>query len=135
MLKAAVVGATGIVGQQFIVALRKHPWIQIGALAASEKSAGRSYREALTDAKTGAFRWYCDEPPVEEVMAMQVQNAADMDASHVDLIFSAIESDQAQILEPKFAATTPVISTASAFRYEKDVPILIPVLTPGMLNY
>ena len=55
-----------------------------------------------------------------------MQNASEMDISGVDLIFSAIESDQAQILEPKFAVTKPVISTASAFRYEKDVPILIP---------
>jgi aspartate-semialdehyde dehydrogenase len=126
MLKAAIVGATGIVGQQFIVALRNHPWIKIGTLAASERSAGRSYREALTEAKSGALRWYCDEPPVDEVMEMPVLNANEMDVSCVDLIFSAIESDQAQVLEPKFAATKPVISTASAFRYEKDVPILIP---------
>ena len=126
MLRAAIVGATGIVGQQFIVALHNHPWIKITSLAASERSAGRSYKEALTDPKTGAFRWYCDEPPAPEAMDIPVQNANEMDVSDVDIIFSAIESDQAQILEPKFAATKPVISTASAFRYEKDVPILIP---------
>ena len=126
MLRAAVVGATGIVGQQFIVALDKHPWIKVTTLAASERSAGRSYKEALTDPKTGAFRWFGDEPPTADVMGIPVQNALEMDISNVDIIFSAIESDQAQILEPKFAATRPVISTASAFRYEKDVPILIP---------
>ena len=126
MLRAAVVGATGIVGQQFIVALDKHPWIKVTTLAASERSAGRSYKEALTDPKTGAFRWFCDEPPTADVMGILVQNALEMDISNVDIIFSAIESDQAQILEPKFAATRPVISTASAFRYEKDVPVLIP---------
>ncbi len=126
MLRAAIVGATGIVGQQFVVALTGHPWIKTTALAASERSAGRIYRESLTDAKSGAFRWYCDEPPSAEVMELPVQNASEMDISGVDVIFSAIESDQAQILEPKFAATKPVISTASAFRYEKDVPILIP---------
>ena len=126
MLKAAIVGATGIVGQQFLVALRNHPWIKTTVLAASERSAGRSYKDAITDAKTGAFRWFCDEPPVTEVMDLQVLNAQEMDVSGVDIVFSAIESDQAQILEPKFAATKPVISTASAFRYEKDVPILIP---------
>jgi len=125
-LKAAIVGATGIVGQQFIVALDKHPWIKITTLAASERSAGRTYKEALTDAKTGALRWYCEEPPVPDVMNLPVQNASEMDVSKVDIVFTAIESDQAQILEPKFAATKPVISTASAFRYEKDVPILIP---------
>jgi aspartate-semialdehyde dehydrogenase len=126
MLRAAIVGATGIVGQQFIVALNNHPWIKITLLAASERSAGRTYKEAITDSKTGALRWYCEEPPAAEVMRLPVQNASEMDVSNVDVIFTAIESDQAQILEPKFAATKPVISTASAFRYEKDVPILIP---------
>ena len=126
MLKAAIVGATGIVGQQFIVALRDHPWIKVTSIAASERSAGRTYREALTDAKSGAFRWYCDEPPAPEAMDLPVQNAHEMEPSGVDIVFSAVESDQAQILEPKFAVSTPVISTASAFRYEKDVPILIP---------
>jgi len=126
MLRAAVVGATGIVGQQFIVALDKHPWIKATALAASERSAGRSYKDALTDEKTGSFRWFCDEPAPADVMGIQVQLAAEMDIANVDIIFSAIESDQARILEPKFAASKPVISTASAFRYEKDVPVLIP---------
>ena len=126
MLEAAIVGATGIVGQQFIVALHNHPWLKVTALAASERSAGRSYQESLIDPKSGALRWYCDEPPAPEAMGLQVQNASELDPTSVDLIFSAVESDQAQILEPKFAATTPVVSTASAFRYEKDVPILIP---------
>jgi aspartate-semialdehyde dehydrogenase len=126
MAKAAIVGATGIVGQQFIVALKNHPWIGIAALAASERSAGRSYKEAITDAQSGALRWFCDEPPVEEIMAMPVQNAIEMDISPVDIVFSAVESDQAKVLEPKFAVDKAVISTASAFRYDDDVPILIP---------
>ena len=126
MLKAAIVGATGIVGQQFLVALNKHPWISIAALAASERSAGRSYREAITDPKSGALRWFCEEPPVEEVMELPVQNAIEMDTDGINLIFSAVESEQAKILEPAFAAKMPVISTASAFRYETDVPVLIP---------
>jgi len=126
MLKAAIVGATGIVGQQFIVALENHPWIEIAALAASERSANRSYKEAITSAQSGALRWFCEEPPVEEVMGMEVQNAIKMNTSNIDIVFSAIESDQAKILEPKFAIDKPVISTASAFRYDDDVPILIP---------
>jgi len=126
MIKAGIVGATGIVGQQFLVALKGHPWIQIAALAASEKSAGRSYKEAITDAQSGALRWFCQEPPVEEVMAMPVQNATEINISALDIVFSAIESDQAKILEPKFAKDKAVISTASAFRYDEDVPILIP---------
>jgi len=126
MLKAAIVGATGIVGQQFLTALKNHPWIEIVALAASERSAGRSYKSAITDPSSGALRWFCEEPPVEEVMNMPVQNAIEMDVSCIDIVFSAIESDQAKILEPKFAADKAVISTASAFRYDDDVPILIP---------
>lgn len=126
MLRAAIVGATGIVGQQFIVALDKHPWIKVTTLAASERSAGQSYKDALTNPKTGSFRWFCDEPAPAEVMGIPVQLAAEMDVANVDVVFSAVESEQAQILEPKFAATRPVISTASAFRYEKDVPVLIP---------
>jgi aspartate-semialdehyde dehydrogenase len=126
MIKAAIVGATGIVGQQFIVALRNHPWIKITALAASERSAGKAYKESISDPKTGAFRWYCDESCDPEILDLPVQNAQEMDISNINLIFSAIESDQAQVLEPKFAASKPVISTASAFRYEKDVPIIIP---------
>jgi aspartate-semialdehyde dehydrogenase len=126
MIRSAIVGATGIVGQQFIVALQKHPWIKITTLAASERSAGKIYKESISDPKNGAFRWYCDEACDNEVLQMPVQNAAEMDISNIDVVFSAIESDQAQILEPKFAASKPVISTASAYRYEKDVPILIP---------
>jgi aspartate-semialdehyde dehydrogenase len=126
MLKAGVVGATGIVGQQFLVALRDHPWIRIAALAASERSAGRRYGEAISDAQSGALRWFCQEPPVEDVMDMRVQNATEMDISALDIVFSAIESDQAKILEPRFAREKAVISTASAFRYDEDVPILIP---------
>ena len=126
MIKAAIVGATGIVGQQFLVALKDHPWIEITALAASERSAGRSYKQAITDASSGALRWFCEEPPAEEVMEMPVQNATEMDVSTIDIVFSAIESAPAKILEPKFAVDKPVISTASAFRYDDDVPILIP---------
>jgi aspartate-semialdehyde dehydrogenase len=126
MVKAGIVGATGIVGQQFLLALKGHPWIEVAALAASEKSAGRSYKEAITDAQSGALRWFCREPPVGEVMSMPVQNATEMDAAGLDIVFSAIESDQAKILEPKFARDKAVISTASAFRYDDDVPILIP---------
>jgi aspartate-semialdehyde dehydrogenase len=126
VIRAAIVGATGIVGQQFIVALKNHPWIEIALLAASERSAGRTYKEAITDPQSRALRWFCQEPPVEEVMSMPVHNALEMDVSSVDLIFSAVESDQAKILEPKFAKDKAVISTASAFRYDEDVPILIP---------
>ncbi len=126
MIRAAIVGATGIVGQQFLVALKNPPWIQVTALAASERTAGQSYRKALTDPSSGALRWFCAEPPVEELMDMPVVNATELVTEQLDLVFSAIESGPAKTLEPKYAADVPVISTASAFRYEEDVPMLIP---------
>ena len=126
MKKTAVVGATGIVGQQFLTALKDHPWLEITSLAASKKSAGKNYGEALRDPKTRALRWYIDEEPPEGFLDMEVEDAANLDPSKYDVIFTAIESDQAEILEPKLALKTPVISTASAFRYEPDIPIIIP---------
>ncbi len=123
--KIAVVGATGVAGQQFLASLSGHPFFEIVALAASERSAGKKYKDAITDSN-GAFRWYCREKLDPAYGALTVQDASKMDASKMDLVFSAVESDAAKELEPMFAKTTPVVSTASAFRYEKDVPIFIP---------
>jgi aspartate-semialdehyde dehydrogenase len=123
--KVAVIGATGVAGQQFLASLPGHPFFEVTALAASERSAGKSYQNALTDA-SGAFRWYCQEALDPHFAKMQVEDAAKLDASKVDLIFTAVESDAAKDLEPRYAKTTPVVSTASAFRYEPDVPIFIP---------
>jgi aspartate-semialdehyde dehydrogenase len=125
-----VVGATGIAGQQCLVALDGHPWFEVVRLAASERSAGKSYAEALLDPKTGARRWWCTEPPPPAVMGLAVENAAHLDLSGVDVVFSAVESDAARELESRYAQTTPVLSTASAFRYEADVPILVPAVNP-----
>ena len=124
MIKIGIVGATGIVGQQAIVSLANHPWFKISKLAASERSAGKTYREALKDA-SGSLRWYCSEPLPEEIAAMPVENAAQFDAASVDMIFSTVDASAAKELEPRYAKTTPVISTASAFRYEPDTPILV----------
>src|SRR5690554_467574 len=124
MLKAAVVGATGIVGQQFLLALAAHPWIQVTALAASARSAGKTYAEALRDPESGASRWYCQQKPPEECLDLVVEEASQLDPTRFDVIFTGIESDEARQLEPAFAKSTPVISTASAYRYEDDVPIL-----------
>lgn len=125
-LKAGIVGATGIAGQQFAVALQRHPWFTIARLAASSKSAGKKYGDALHDPKTGARRWWCDEEPSADVLGIPVEDGDAFDPKGLDILFSATESDVAQIQEPKFARTTPVISTASAFRYEADVPLLVP---------
>jgi aspartate-semialdehyde dehydrogenase len=121
----AVIGATGVAGQQFLASLSGHPWFDVVALAASERSAGKLFKDAITDA-TGAFRWYCQEPLDPAFAGIMVQDASKLDATKVDLIFTAVESDAAKDLEPRYAKTTPVVSTASAFRYEKDVPIFIP---------
>jgi aspartate-semialdehyde dehydrogenase len=123
--RAAVVGATGIAGQQFLVALDGHPWFEVTALGASSRSAGRPYREAIRDA-SGAWRWWCAEEPPDAILDLPVEDAARLDPRRVDIVFSAVESDAARELEPRYAAAVPVLSTASAFRYEEDVPIVIP---------
>jgi aspartate-semialdehyde dehydrogenase len=125
-LRVAIVGATGIAGQQFVDALRAHPRFEIAVLAASERSAGRSYGEALRDAKTGALRWWCTEAPPAHALDLPVVAGARLEPESVDVVFSAVESDVARELEPTWAAARPVVSTASAFRYEEDVPLLIP---------
>jgi len=125
-LRVAIVGATGIAGQQFVDALRDHRRLEIGVLAASERSAGRPYGEALRDAKTGALRWWCGGPPPAHVLDLPVVAGSRLEPCDVDLVFSAVEADVARELEPRWAAERPVVSTASAFRYEDDVPLLIP---------
>lgn len=126
MYDAAIVGATGIVGQQFVAALDRHPWFRISCLAASEKSAGKTYEEALREPSTNALRWFCSEDAPDSVLDMTVGDASELDPSELDIVFTALESDHAKRLEPSYAKTKPVISTASAFRYENDIPILVP---------
>ncbi len=124
-LKTAVVGATGLAGQQFLASLARHPFFEVAALAASERSAGKKYAQAITS-DAGALQWFCAEPLLPEFAAMTVSDAASLDPQGLDLVFAAVESDAARELEPRFARAVPVISTASAFRQEPDVPIFIP---------
>ena len=124
--RVAVVGATGIAGQQALVALDRHPWFEIVMLAASERSAGKSYGAAIRDAKTGACRWWCAEPPPAKLLDLPVENGDGLNVTGIDIVFSAVESDAARELEPQYAKTAAVLSTASAFRYEDDVPIMVP---------
>jgi aspartate-semialdehyde dehydrogenase len=126
MLKVAVIGATGAVGQEFVVALNKHKWFQLTQVAASERSVGKKYVDALRDPSSGILRWHNREEVPEYVKNMIVSKVDDIKPENFDLIFTALESDDAMIIEPKFAKTTPIISTAAAFRYESDVPVLIP---------
>jgi len=126
MINVMVLGATGVVGQQFLVALANHPWFNVVKLIASQRSAGKKYMEAIRDETTGSIRWYCDEALPEQFKDTIVEAFEDNTLKDVDLVFSAVESDVAREIEPKIAREKPVISTASAFRYEEDVPLMIP---------
>ncbi len=123
--RVALVGATGVAGQQFLVSLERHPWFELTTLAASARSAGKTYTDAITDAG-GGRQWFCEEPLPAAFARMSVVDSDTLDPSSVDLIFTAVESGAARALEERFAAHVPVISTSSAFRYEVDVPILVP---------
>ena len=123
--KVAVIGATGIAGQQFLAALPNHPQFEVIALAASSRSAGKTYLDAIRE-PSGMVGWWCDEPLHADYTSMKVEDALQFDATSVDLVFTAVESDAARELEPLYARTTPVVSTASAFRYFDDTPIFVP---------
>lgn len=126
--RCAVVGATGLAGQQFLAALYNHPFLQVTVLAASKRSAGKAYKDAIRQA-SGQMGWYVDdEAALEHFGDMTVVEAAEMDLTDIDLVFSAVESEPARELESRFAKEVPVVSTASAYRYEKDVPVLIPAV-------
>ncbi len=124
--KVAVVGATGIAGQQFVAALATHPWFTITRLGASPRSAGKRYADALRDESSGQLRWWADGEPPRHACDLVVEQGTRIDLTDVDIVFSAVEADVAREVEPLYARTTPVVSTASAFRYEPDVPLLLP---------
>jgi aspartate-semialdehyde dehydrogenase len=124
-IPVAVVGATGLAGQQFLASLAGHPLFEIRKLAASSRSAGKKLADAVKDAQ-GASRWHCTEPLSAEHAGIVVEDSAKMTTDGVRLVFSAVEADVARELEPRCAAEIPVISTASAFRYEPDVPVFLP---------
>jgi len=126
--KVAIIGATGAVGQRFIQLLQGHPWFHIEVLAASERSAGKKYREACN--------WNMESSMPQEIADMSVVDAsveAVASAGNVDLIFSAMPGELAGPVEKEFAALYPVFSKASAHRMDKDVPLLIPEVNPDHL--
>jgi len=125
-IKVGVLGATGNVGQRFIQALDNHPWFEISALAASERSAGKAYGD-VADWKLGT------EIP-ESVENTEVV-AIDPKKIDADIVFSALPADLAQTVEPAFAQEGFVVaSNASAWRMEKDVPLAIPEVNPEHLG-
>jgi aspartate-semialdehyde dehydrogenase len=123
--RVAVVGATGLAGQQFLVSLAGHPWFEVVALAASSRTAGRPYGEAIRE-PSGARRWWASPDPPAEFLPLPVVDATRLEPDGLDCVFAAVETDAARELEPTYARAVPVISTASAFRYEPDVPIALP---------
>ena len=123
--RVAIVGVTGSVGQEFVQSLNNHPWFEVTQIAASERSAGKKYLDAIRDA-SGIVAWDVGGEIPEYIKEMYVRKIDELDVSKLDLAFSAVESEAARAIESKLAKDVPVISTSSAFRYEEDVPILIP---------
>ena len=123
--RVAIIGVTGSVGQEFVQSLNSHPWFEVTQIAASERSAGKKYLDAIRDAN-GIIAWDVGGEVPDYIKEIKVRTIDELDTSELDLVFSAVESQAARDIETKMAAEIPVISTSSAYRYEEDVPILIP---------
>lgn len=132
-LKVGILGATGMVGQRFILLLQNHPTFTITTLAASARSAGQAYRAAVEG------RWAMAEPVPESVAGMPVHDAADVAgiAATVDFVFCAVDMSKEETLKLEEAyarAEVPVVSNNSAARMLADVPMLIPEVNPGHMD-
>lgn len=128
-LKVGVLGATGMVGQRFISLLAEHPWYEVVTVAASPRSAGKTYEEAV------GGRWKMKTPMPECVKNLIVMNVNEVEkvASGVDFVFSAVDMTKEEIreIEEAYARTeTPVVSNNSAHRWTPDVPMVIPEVNP-----
>ena len=132
--KVGVIGATGMVGQRFMTLLENHPWFQVTVLAASSRSAGKTYDEAVGD------KWAFPTPIPEKYKDIVVMDAeADMDkiAQEVDFVFCAVNMDKAKIraLEEAYAKKeVPVVSNNSAHRFTPDVPMVIPEINDSHIE-
>ena len=128
-LRVGVLGATGMVGQRFITLLAEHPWYEVTAVAASPRSAGRTYEEAV------GGRWKMQTPMPESVKNMVVMNVNEVEkvAEAVDFVFSAVDMTKEEIraIEDAYAkAEIPVVSNNSAHRWTPDVPMVVPEINP-----
>ena len=128
-LKVGILGATGMVGQRFIALLENHPWFEVVTVAASSRSAGKTYEDAV-----GA-RWKMDTPMPEAVKKLVIHNVNEVEevAKTVDFVFSAVDMTKEEIraIEDAYAKTeTPVVSNNSAHRWTPDVPMVIPEINP-----
>lgn len=128
--KVGIIGATGMVGQRFCVILSNHPWFDVVCLAASPRSAGKKYKDAVNG------KWKLKEEMPAQVADMVVYNAEDdveKIAAQVDFVFCAVDmkKDEIRALEEKYAkAECPVVSNNSAHRHTPDVPMVIPEVNP-----
>ena len=128
-LRVGILGATGMVGQRFISLLENHPWFEVTTLAASPRSAGKTYEEAVGD------RWKMTTPMPEAVKKLVVLNVNEVEkvAAEVDFVFSAVDmtKDEIKAIEEAYAKTeTPVVSNNSAHRWTPDVPMVVPEINP-----
>jgi aspartate-semialdehyde dehydrogenase len=132
-LRVGILGGTGMVGQRFISLLEGHPWFEVVSVAASPRSAGKTYEEAVEG------RWKMNTPIPAGVKSLIVRDAKDISgiSEEVDFVFSAVEMTKEEIrsLEEAYAKTgTPVVSNNSAHRWTPDVPMVIPEINPGHLE-
>ena len=123
-LKVGILGGTGMVGQRFISLLENHPWFEVTTIAASPRSAGKTYEQAVGD------RWKMDTPMPEAVKNIVVMNVNEVEkvAAEVDFVFSAVDMTKEEIkkIEEDYAKTeTPVVSNNSAHRWTPDVPMVV----------
>lgn len=128
-LRAGVLGATGMVGQRFVTLLENHPWYEVTAVAASPRSAGKTYEEAV------GGRWKMESPMPEAVKNLTVMNVNEVEkvSSEVDMVFSAVDmsKDEIRAIEEAYArAEVPVVSNNSAHRWTPDVPMVVPEINP-----
>ena len=128
-LRVGILGATGMVGQRFISLLENHPWFEVTTIAASPRSAGKTYEQAVGD------RWKMDTPMPEAVKNIVVKNVNEVEnvAAEVDFVFSAVDMSKEEIkkIEEEYAKTeTPVVSNNSAHRWTPDVPMVVPEINP-----
>ncbi len=124
-MKTCVLGATDAAGQNIVESLVGHPWFEIACLAASERSEGKIYRDAVNGAV------FFEKTPGDDVMGMILENTEKVNPRDYEIAFSALPSSVAKDVEARFAEYIPVFSTASAYRYEDDVPVLVPEVNPG----
>ena len=128
-----VIGATGMVGQRFITLLENHPWFHLAAVAASARSAGKTYEDAIGD------RWLMTMPMPECAKKLVVRDAANVEevASKVDFVFCAVNMKKEEIkaLEEAYAkAECPVVSNNSAHRFPPDVPMVVPEINADHID-